>query len=249
MHVPLSPEVWAVIGKAYETGVETSLGELAYLFDCEEGGILVAAAAVLERVRTMDLELLPGIEKGGFTDVRVLRKIESPEADDVGAMIDGGETATVEFKSSLLCSMHHWRDGQGLMELPGLPGEVLKTICAFLNSGGGELFVGVDDDGTLSDGILRDLELKGWTLDRWQLHLSNLVAGQFFDGAMVLPYLRPRMLSVEGSPVFHVSVMPRRARSFVRKEKSKPFEFFLRNGPQTNSLDLPGFYAYITARE
>lgn len=248
MHVPLSPEVWAVVTKAYESGVETSLSELASLLDCEAGGTLVAAASVLERIQTMDLELLPGVEHGGFADVRVLRRIESPEGEEIWTLIDQGEGATVEFKSSLLCSMHHWRNGKGLVELPGLPGEVLKTICAFLNTDGGELLVGVDDDGTLSDGISRDLDLKGWNLDKWQLHYLNLVAGHFSDGALVLPYLRQRMSSVADSHVFHVSVMPRRKPSFVRKEKAKPYEFFLRSGPQTNSLDLPGFYAHMAVR-
>jgi hypothetical protein len=47
--------------------------------------------------------------------------------------------------------------------------------------------------------------------------------------------------------VFHVSVMPRKTRSFVRREKNQPYEFFMRNGPRTDSLDLPSFYSHLIA--
>lgn len=247
MHLPISPEVTAIISQAYAAGVETSLVELADLLECSDGGTLVAATAVVDRVAALELELLPGPSVGSFSDVRVLRRASTTTGDVEGARgaMEGGESAGVEFKESLMCSMHHVKQGLGLVDLPQLPGEVLKTICAFLNTDGGELLVGVQDDGSSCDGITRDLELKGWNLDKWQLHFASLIEGRFYGSGSVTPYMRTHMLRIDADPVFHVEVMPRSTRSFVRREKGKEFEFFIRHGPRTLTLDLPAFYAHM----
>ena len=86
----------------------------------------------------------------------------------VAELVAVGETHEVEFKSSLYYS-----------HKPDIPekvivGSVLKTVAAFLNSGGGTLAIGLTDDGT-AVGIGKDLELKGFDLDKFENALHTLI--------------------------------------------------------------------------
>lgn len=245
----ISGRAAAVIADAISGGAETSLAELATILDLDDHPVLSRAQLVTDFVAQFGLELVPSINEGEYQTPRALRLTDT--ADDPSVVIDSltqaGEGPTVEFKGSMHVSMRDWEKAESIVEHPSLPGEVLKTICAFLNSDGGDLLVGVNDDGVPCCGINLDLKSKGWNLDKWELHFQSLVADRFHGGREVSPYLRTRMLSVQEVPIFHVSVMRRSSPSFVRKEKGKPYEFFVRSGPRTESLDLPSFYAHLRA--
>lgn len=245
MQVPLSAELTRILALAHASGVEVTLAELAVLFGCADGPMLLSATAVMERLKHVGLILKPDVEVGGFEDARVLRSSSASSDVSFRDIMSTGENGTVEFKSSMLCSVKDWEKHQKLLEFPALPGEVLKTICAFLNTDGGHLFVGVDDDGIPCEGIALDLSLKGWNEDKWQLHFSSLVQSNFYDSGSISAYVRTKMLTLEGFSVFHVQVTKRTERSFVKKIAGKPYEFFIRNGPRTDSLDLVGFYSYM----
>lgn len=238
-----------LMAKAFTKGVETSIAQLAELLGLPEEDPLRAVKEVVQTVEAWGLELNPNQARGTFESARVLRipVVSTPNAA-VAKLIAVGEGPGVEFKSSLLCSIRDWDRNGTLNEHLALPGEVLKTICAFLNSDGGELLIGIDDDGELCQGIERDLELKGWDLDKWQLHLVSLIEGRFLNGAMVMPYTRIQLHQLDNAAIAHMTVMQRTARSFVRREKAKPYEFFVRNGSRSDSLDLPSFYAHLQSR-
>lgn len=246
----LSAGLAALIAKAYQGGAETSLAELAVLLNIHDEGVLQATETITVHLGQLGLGVKPDIEQGEFDTPRVLRPWAATE-DDAALILDLlalGEGPKLEFKSSLICSMHHWVESGSLKELAALPGEALKTICAFLNSDGGDLLIGIDNSGTPCGGIERDLDVKGWDLDKWQLHLYSLINGRFHQGELVSPFLTFRIIEVETHPIAHVAVLPRAQRSFVRREKSGPFEFFVRNGSRTDSLDLPAFAAHMVAR-
>lgn len=249
MALPLTTAQAEIISRAYTVGVETSIKDLADLLDLAGEGKLAAAGQVVEFVDSLQLELVPGSDVAEFESVRVLRA-GAPSVDPhahIQNLLKSGEGPSIEFKSSMLCSMRDWEETGKRVEHPSLSGEVLKTLCAFLNSGGGDLLVGVKDDAVPCVGVNLDLELMKWNLDKWELHFQSLVASRFFDSPQIPRYLRTRMVEINSVPVFHVTVMPRGDRSFVKKEKGKPYEFFLRNGPRTDSLDLPAFYGHLTA--
>jgi hypothetical protein len=250
MPLQLSPELKAILASAFTSGTETSLQHLSALLGWPDGEKLSAAAGVVDFVSGFDLEFVPDLTSGEFETSRVLRmtSTESDGTDAVRQIMLVGERSDVEFKSSLMCSMYHWKENEELREMSALPGETLKTICAFLNTDGGELLVGVDDDGASCGGIQRDLDLKGWNIDRWQLHMMALITGRFDQGHLILPYIRMRLVAIDSFPVARISVMARSDRSFVRREKDKAYEYFLRNGPRTDSLDLPEFYEHLCAQ-
>ena len=84
--------------------------------------------------------------------------------------IAGGESQTVEFKSSML---YDYKRGDGAKN-PELKRALLKEIVALMNTEGGTVYVGVADDKQIL-GIERDLGLlgkrAGW--DKWSLELAN----------------------------------------------------------------------------
>lgn len=249
MSIDIPAALAPLMAKAFTAGVETSIAQIAELLGLPEGDPLTAVQAVVHTIEAWGLELNPNQARGTFESARVLRLPDvNTSTATIAKLIAVGEGPGTEFKSSLLCSIRDWGKDGTLTEHSALPGEVLKTICAFLNGDGGELLIGIDDDGELCHGIERDLELKGWDLDKWQLHLVSLIEGRFLDGAMVMPYVRIQPHRLDNAAIAQVTVMQRSARSFVRREKSRPYEFFVRNGSRSDSLDLPAFHAHLQSR-
>jgi Schlafen, AlbA_2 len=249
MSLQISAAQAELIARAFTTGAETSVAQLADLLGLAGEGKLIAARQVVDFVCGLNLELVPSPDEEEFDSVRVLR-VRKPVGDSVSEVLNlltQGEGPSIEFKSSMLCSMREWEKSATRVEYPSLVGEILKTVCAFLNSDGGDLLVGVSDDAEVCAGVRLDLELKNWSHDKWELHFQSLVSARFYDGQQIQPYLRTRMIQVNSEAVFHVKVMGRARPSFVQREKGQAFEFYIRNGPRTDALDLPAFYSHVVA--
>ena len=239
-----------ILSRAFQSGAEVTLRELGRLL-ATDGDVLTVAGAAQLFADQFELELLPSVANGDFDTTRVLRRRSDEHSSEerAKAIAAKGEGSRIEYKSSLLCSMHHWNTKSQLIELPSLAGEVLKTICAFLNTDGGDLLVGVDDTGTPCEGVENDLRIRGWDLDRWQLYLTTLVHGRFHQGDQISSYLRINAVELDSSAVVHIEVLAREQRSFVQRDKDRPYEFFVRLGSRTDSLLLPAFYSHLIARE
>lgn len=110
-----------------------------------------------------------------------VRTKRCPEPSPVEALIKGGEGECIEFKRSL-----RWDIRQGMLNTK-LEDIVIKTLAAFANRLGGTLLIGVADDGS-TPGIADDLATFGGSVDRFELHLTNLLAnhfGQAFKAAKI----------------------------------------------------------------
>ena len=81
-------------------------------------------------------------------------------------LIRQGESKTLEFKSTL-----RWNLKENRKDDQRITHAALKTIAAFLNTEGGDLLLGVADDGTIS-GIERDRLDND---DKFMLHLAQVV--------------------------------------------------------------------------
>ena len=53
--------------------------------------------------------------------------------------------------------------------------EALKTVVAFLNSDGGDLLIGVKDDGSITGTEKEMKKFYNATPDKYLLHLNNLI--------------------------------------------------------------------------
>lgn len=152
----------------------------------------------------------------------------------VEEMIAVGENTSIEFKSTLRTNLHTGqRDPK--MELM-----VLKTIAAFVNSGGGTLVVGVADDGT-PVGIEED----GFpSEDKMNLHLVNLLRDRI--GSQFAMYVHPRFDDFQDTRVLVVDCLKGRSPVFVKDGNVE--RFYVRNGAATIELSASQTQAYIKAQ-
>ena len=103
-------------------------------------------------------------------------------------LIQRGESKTLEFKSTLRWNLEEDRKDDKLVTH-----STLKTIAAFLNTEGGDLLIGVADDGSIV-GIERDrLESD----DKFMRHLAQVVRGSVTAPA---PASIPRCRSYRARP-------------------------------------------------
>jgi len=155
-------------------------------------------------------------------------------------LIKRGESKTLEFKSTLRWSLKEDRQDD-----KGVTHAVLKTIAAFLNTEGGDLLVGVADDGTIV-GIERDgLESN----DKFMLHLAQVVRNGLGDRAGTC--IDPKTQIVEGRTVCVVSCQRSPEPVFLKwkgMESSKDGDFFVRTGPGTVKLPPDSAEKYILTR-
>lgn len=155
-------------------------------------------------------------------------------------LIKRGESKTLEFKSTLRWNLKGDRQDDKLVTHG-----VIKTVAAFLNTEGGDLLIGVADDGTVV-GIERDqLESD----DKFMRHLAQVVRNGLGDRASTC--IDPKTQIVEGKTVCVVSCQRSPEPVFLRwigLEASADGDFFVRSGPGTVKLPAESAREYIRTR-
>ena len=155
-------------------------------------------------------------------------------------LIKQGESKTLEFKSTL-----RWNLREDRKDDKRVTHAALKTIAAFLNTEGGDLLLGVSDDGGIV-GIERD----GFDSDdRFMLHLSQVVRNGL--GARAGTCIDPRMQFVEGKGICVVSCQRSPEPVFLTwkgGETAREGDFFVRGGPGTMKLSPDDAREYVRTR-
>ena len=153
-------------------------------------------------------------------------------------LISLGESENLEFKSTL-----QW-DIKLSQENKQLQLSCLKTIAAFLNSEGGVLLIGVQDDGTVF-GLQKDLEtLKNGSLDKFERHLSQLIENHI--GLRFLPYIKFRFDNFDGKDICGIYVRKAEQKAFLKSDKG--LEVYVRTGNSSRTLSMSEIYEYFTSR-
>ena len=94
---------------------------------------------------------------------------EEPANEEIIELITAGESKNIEFKSTLRYDLN-LKSINSKLEYT-----VAKTIAAFLNSDGGDLFIGIDDNQNAL-GLSEDIgTLKKQNLDGFEQHLGGIV--------------------------------------------------------------------------
>jgi len=145
------------------------------------------------------------------------------KAPSVAELVASGESAGIEFKSTLRTNLHTG-EKDPKMELA-----VLKTLAGFLNQQGGVLVIGIADDGSPVG-----LEVDGFpNEDKMALHLINLLKERL--GGQHALYVHPRFDDHEGIRALVISCAAARSPAFV-KDAPGVERFFVRYGPSTQEL-------------
>jgi hypothetical protein len=156
--------------------------------------------------------------------------------DSVEGLIAGGETDSVEFKSTARYNAHTGQADQRLEHV------VVKTIAGFANTSGGTLLIGVNDDGELL-GLDGDLSvMKRPDVDRYHLWLTDLLESTM--GKPAATGVLVTFPSLNGSQVCVVDVRAASSPVFVRPPGTQNHEFWVRVGNSTRLLTGPDVLVY-----
>jgi hypothetical protein len=147
-------------------------------------------------------------------------------------IIKRGEDNQTEFKSTL-----RWDLRQGIKNA-AIEHASLKTMCAFLNSEGGELLIGVRDDGSI-EGIETD---KFENDDRFLLHIWTLI--KTCMGQEVVEWVKTSLQKFGDKTVCRVSCK-RAAKPIFLNQKGFEEAFFIRVGPSSSNLEISSALKYI----
>ena len=150
-------------------------------------------------------------------------------------LIGAGESYVVEFKSTLQWDVVRSAQNTGLRQ------STLKTIAAFLNSQGGTLLLGVEDDGNIY-GLDRDFALVK-SRDGFEQLLVSLITGTM--GSAIAPCYRIRFEDVGAKTVCVVAVERFSEPVFLKSEKGKVF--YVRIGNTSRTLDHEETLKYVEA--
>lgn len=150
------------------------------------------------------------------------------------ALISRGESPVLEFKSTMRMNLKTGKTGKEI-ELAWL-----KTVVAFLNSDGGTLLIGIDDDGNIqglaADGFESD--------DKCRLHFKNLINQHI--GLEFSDYIDFDLRSVEGKSVAVILCSRADAPVFLKQGRNE--DFFIRSGPASLKLSVSQVLQYLKPR-
>lgn len=185
-------------------------------------GILIAIIMVRKYRKRLTREKITALE-GDELEIRIR------------GLIDKGENKVVEFKSTMRMNLK--------TNQPGKEIEIawLKTANAFLNSEGGVLFFGVNDDGEFIGIEADNFENE----DKCRLHFKNLINQHI--GAEFTSYLNFKILKIEDKTIAFLECTPSQKPVFL-KDRNEEY-FFIRSGPSSMKLQTSKVLEYIEDRK
>jgi hypothetical protein len=158
-----------------------------------------------------------------------IEKTDSPE--EILNLIKKGENEKLEFKSTLRMNLHTEEHDKKVEN------SALKTLVAFMNSGGGVLLVGVSDKGEIS-GIERDNFENN---DRFNRHFTNLIKERI--GNEFLPYMNFELFIIENKSILKIECRKSEKPVFLKCDSNE--EFYIRVGASTIQLMGSKIIEYI----
>ena len=182
--------------------------------------IVLVATVFLWRRYQRDLEqnaLPPAFNN--MTDEQLLKSVAA------------GEDDRLEFKSTLRWNLRTNKPDKA-MEIA-----CLKSIAAFLNSEGGTLLVGVEDDGNIL-GIAAD---QFPNEDKFLLHFNNLINQHL--GLENTDSFSFEIRHLDGGDIMIVDCLPSLAPVYVTHDRKE--DFYVRVGPGTRPLTTRDALEYI----
>ncbi len=194
-----------------------------------------------------------GASKGTAPPVRPrpIKQTRPDTAADPAELMAGGESKSVEFKSSIgaLVGESPKSDEEKKGREAGVRHAIVKTVCGFLNADGGTLFIGVDDGGQPL-GLEPDLKTfakDNRDLDHYELTLRTMLDENLSQPTVQTVYIE--FPEVQGVRICRVAVAPSVGPVYARPEKatkgSKHTDFWVRTGNATKALDPENIVQYV----
>jgi len=166
---------------------------------------------------------------------RASADVRDVSPDQLQELIRAGESDRFELKSTLRWNLKADRAGKEIENA------WLKTVVAFLNTDGGILAIGVEDDGSVL-GIEPDRFANS---DRYLLHVNSLIRDTI--GPDFTPFIESALVPLEGSEVLAVRCRPSPMPAFLKRDGQE--EFYIRIGPGSRKLLASEMLAYLQSKE
>ena len=166
---------------------------------------------------------------------------ELSEADQIMALIRKGESKHLEFKQTLSLDVRRALNDKkySAIKEQEIEKSSLKTIVGFINSDGGVLLIGVNDNGEI---LGLEEEIKKFhkdSEDNYLKHLKNLTAEKI--GRDFYPYFDSNIIKLQGKRVMVVKCKQSEKDPCYLEE-----EFYVRTNPATDKLTAKQANEYIT---
>jgi len=150
----------------------------------------------------------------------------------ISELISQGEHDKLEFKSTFRWDLRQNKKN------PAIEHAALKSITAFLNSDGGDLLIGVADDGSIlgveGDNFVND--------DKFLLHVWTLIKTSM--GQNISPYIKTTLEKFDDKTVCRVHCLRSPKPVFLRQNGFDEM-FYIRIGPSSGNLDISEALKYI----
>lgn len=164
------------------------------------------------------------------------RRLQTPPNEaTLAALVAAGESDILEFKSTLRWNLYADKAGKEI-ELAWL-----KTVVGYLNSAGGFLLIGVQDDGQVL-GIEAD---KFANEDKLILHFDNLIKQHI--GLEHAVHLHASVRDLEGRRVFLIQCDRGHDPAYLKSGDKEAF--YIRTGASTHKLPISKINDYLRDRE
>jgi hypothetical protein len=173
---------------------------------------------------------------GEYLLKRVYKKLKGTIS--IKKLIDEGEGQNLEFKTTA-----RWDVKQGIVNT-NLESVILKTIAGFMNSEGGQLVIGVEDNGSIF-GLEKDYEALGnANRDKFENHVTQLILSSM--GKENAQYTNFLFEKVEGKDVCLITVRPSAKPVYTKVSGAE--KFYVRTGNSTNEFSISEATEYIKTK-
>ena len=167
--------------------------------------------------------------------ISVKTKYSSASKENLRSLIDSGESEILEFKSTLRWNLKSGKPGKEI-ELA-----CLKTLAGFMNSEGGTLLVGVEDNGQIM-GIGAD---NFQNEDKYLLHFNNIF--KQYIGLEFSPHIAFDLKSMDGKRILVVDCDRSDDPVFLKDKNNE--DFYIRIGLGSRKLPTREVLEYLKKRE
>jgi putative two-component system response regulator len=167
-------------------------------------------------------------------EARVNSRFVEVDTERLRCLIAMGENARFEMKSTLRWNLKSDKPGKEIEHA------WLKNIVAFLNTNGGTLLVGIEDDGNVL-GLEPDQFLNS---DKYLLHVNNLIRDRI--GMEFTQRIKFELKPLDGKDLLCIQCLPSPEAVFLKKDKDE--EFYIRVGPSSSKLSSRETLRYMNDR-
>lgn len=165
----------------------------------------------------------------------IIKDSKTNRIQPIEKLIEGGESDSVEFKSSIYYDYSTKQPNKVLTET------IMKSIVGFLNYQGGNLIIGVDDAGKIL-GLKNDFgNFRKKNKDGFEQYFNNMFLQMI--GAEYRTYVKLTFHKIDKELVCVIRVIPSDVPAFLKKNGTE--EFFVRTGNTTNPLKTREMYNYL----